>query len=237
MLAQNLRSAFGNHSPSIAKAYRNPSPAAPGPSVTLLHQFGVKRYFMRDDTIFDAGQSTDRVVRVLSGTLRLCRHIAGRRRIADFLHPGDLFGLAAGQHLSVEAVTDTVVSAYPRRQLDELIAGCPEVGLPIVSQLAESLAALQGQLLSFGCASAKTQMAAFLLRLCTRQGAAEGDRITLAMPRRDIADHLGLSVETVCRVLSGLQADAIIRIPDRRHIVVADLRALQNLATNGPVES
>jgi CRP/FNR family transcriptional regulator len=241
MLAQNLRSAFvGDDWPSITKTYRNPAsrPAtdAPGSSITILHQFGVKRYFLRDDVIFDAQQSTDRVIRVLSGTLRLCKHIAGRRRIVDFLQPGDLYGITGSPQFSVEAVTDAVVTAYPRRQLHELIAASPYIGLTMVSQLAESLAAVQSQLLSFGCANAKMQMAAFLLRLCARQGVVEGGRIELAMSRRDVADHLGLSVETACRALSTLQSEAMIRIPDRRHIPIANMRALSDLATIGPVE-
>lgn len=233
MLAQNLRSAFGDGSPRITKSYRHPAADAPNSSITILHHFGVKRYFQRDDVIFEAAQATDRVIRVLSGTLRLCRHVAGRRRIVDFLQPGDLFGLTIHQQFSVEAVTDAVVTAYPRRQLNELIAACPEIGLTMVSQLAETLAAVQRQLLSFGCANAKMQMAAFLLRLCERQGMAEGGRIECAMSRRDIADHLGLSVETASRALSALQTELMIRVSDRRHIAITNMRALHDLADNG----
>lgn len=241
MLSQNLRSAFGTAGRRATNDYGNPQSApaedTPAPSVTLSHQFGVKRYFLRDDVIFEPGQSADRAIRVQSGTLRLCQHVAGRRRIVDFLQPGDLYGLGGPQQFLVEAVTDVVVTAYPRRQLGQLIAACPEIGQTMVSQLAESLSALQTQLLSFGCASAKMQVAAFLLRLAERQGAAEGCRVELAMCRRDVADHLGLSVETTCRALSALQSEGFIRIPDRRHVVLADMRTLRDLAINGSVEN
>jgi len=240
MLAQNCGSALGAGLPRVAKVYGKLTTASaadtPDSSITFLHQFGVKRYFLRDDVIFDAGQSSDRVIRVLSGTLRLCKHIAGRRRIVDFLQPGDLFGLTEDRQFSVEAVTGAVVTAYPRRQLNELMAACPEIGLTTVSQLAEALVGVQRQLLTFGCANAKMQAAAFLLRFAERQGVAEGGRIELAMSRRDIADHLGLSVETACRALSALQSENMIRIPDRRHVVIVNSRALHSLAIDGRAE-
>jgi hypothetical protein len=98
MLAQNPRTALFVGTSPAAGAYNSklhrPSTGEAEASAMIPDQFGVIPHFVRDGDLFSAGQPSDRVVCVLSGILRPCKHISGRRRIVDFQRPAELYRLA-----------------------------------------------------------------------------------------------------------------------------------------------
>lgn len=174
--------------------------------------------YAKDQHIFDQGERAGKIFRVQSGSVRLYHLLAdGRRQISAFCLPGEVFGFAQqGTHeLYAEAIEDTALEA---QSLQETLT---EENLHAV--LANFFSA-QTHLLVLGRQLACERLASFLLDMNRRLGA--GNRVKLAMSRNDIADYLGLTVETVSRGLSRLQKDGLIRLHDARSIEMMKPHAL-----------
>jgi CRP-like cAMP-binding protein len=198
-----------------------------------LDQSSVRVRFQRNVTIFNEGDNADHAYKVINGMVRLCKHTQdGRRQITDFLLPGNLFGIIdRGEYgFSAEAVTAVILIAYPRSQIDRLSATKPEVVSRIFAVLTDQFMTMQQHLVVLGCRSAKERVAAFLVRLADRSHAGRGARLELPMGRQDIASHLGLTIETVCRALSELKREDSVIIPNLNQIVLKNLEALRILA-------
>ena len=90
--------------------------------------------------------------------------------------------------------------------------------------------AMQRHLVVLGCQSAKERVASFLLLLTDRSGTKPGDRLDLPMGRQDIASHLGLTIETVCRAITELKREGLIAVPSLNQIVINNSHALRALA-------
>ena len=204
--------------------------------VEFLHRaqlFGVRQNLPRNHTIFSEGDSTDQVYELVSGTVRLAKHTpGGRRHILDFVIPGEVFGLLEhSEHtVTAEAVTDVVLVSYSRSRLDKLAAGDPMLRRRILSAVSDDLLTAQQQLLILGCQDAREKMASFFLRLSGRAGLKNGTRLALPMGRQDIADHLGLTIETVCRTIRAFHRAGIATVPNVNEIVLTNLPALRALA-------
>jgi len=219
------------------RAIERPRLVVGGEPVTLLDHLrqsqpgAVRQDVARNSTIFSEGDSTDCVYALVSGTVRLCKHTAGgRRHILDFVLPGEVFGLVEQpEHsMTAETVGDAVLISYSRGQLDRYAVANLVVRRRILSAVSDDLATAQQQLLILGCQDARERLASFLLRLAERMGA--GNRLLLPMGRQDIADHLGLSIETVCRTIRQFCRSSLVSVPSTHEIVLADLPALTSLA-------
>jgi CRP/FNR family nitrogen fixation transcriptional regulator len=152
----------------------------------------------------------------------------------ELLLPGDTFGYGAdgGDNFSIEAAADgTTVAYYPRHKVDLLANSDARFGRLNAEIAAETIHHLQSQLLIVGRTTALGKMAAFLITLAKRQGgsgkAVHG--VTLPISRYDIADCLGLSVETVSRSLSDLKERGLISFTTTRTIKFIDRDALGEL--------
>ena len=165
--------------------------------------------FRRGEEIYARDGPVDHWYRVTSGTARkstLERN--GVRRIVDFMLPKDYFGFSgrAVRNVDVEAVVDgTAVACYPRKRVEKLAEDDPEVGRYVRELAFESISRLQIRLLILGRGNAREKLRAFLIEMQGRTGTAGAAPFTLAMSRYDIADYLGISVETVssCKRRSG----------------------------------
>jgi CRP-like cAMP-binding protein len=130
---------------------------------------------------------------------------------------------------SAEAVTDIVLIAYPRNQIDRLSATKPGVVGRIFAVLTDQFSSMQRHLVVLGCQNAKERVASFLLHLADRSSVP--DRcLDLPMGRQDIASHLGLTIETVCRALGELKREGAIVIPNLNQVILKDIDALRALA-------
>jgi|SRR6185295_1829430 len=197
-----------------------------------LDQFSVRIRFKRNETIFNEGDYAGHAYKVISGMVRLCKHTQdGRRQIADFLLEGNFFGIMdrVEYGFSAEAVSDVVLIAYPRNQIDRLWATKPGVVGRIFAVLTDQFSAMQRHLVVLGCQNAKERVASFLLHLADRS-AVPGQCLELPMGRQDIASHLGLTIETVCRALSELKREEAVIIPNLSQIILKDIDALRALA-------
>ena len=202
-------------------------------SLAALQAIGQTARYARDTTIFGDGDDALYSYKVVSGTVRLCKQLSdGRRQIAEFLQAGDYFGFEWREthSLTAEALEDVVVVRFPRARLDRLGEERRDVQRRLMSLLSHDLCAAQNHLLMLGRQTAKERVASFLLALASRQDAKNGDTIEIAMCRQDIADYLGLTIETVCRAISEIKRARFIGVPNRMQIVLLNRQALREIA-------
>ncbi len=167
---------------------------------------------------------------VVSGAVRTSKLLSdGRRQVCSFYLPGDIFGLDAGElhRFSAEAVTTSVVRVLDRRRVTA--AAEREGGLrsQLLSLTAHELCHAHDHVLLLGRKSATERVVAFLLEMAARQ--PRRPAVDLPMSRSDIADYLGLTVETVSRTLSELESSGAIRRTTSRSIVLRDQARLRRL--------
>jgi len=190
-------------------------------------------HFAPDQEIYTEGDEAKSFYKVESGVVRTCKFLNdGRRQIDSFHVTGDLFGFEAGteHRLSAEAVSDCTVIPYRRRGLEALAMTDARLARQLFSHAMQCLERAQEHSLLLGRRSAAQKLAAFLLQMADRRGDAPDDEVVdLAMTRQDIADYLGLTIETVSRTLSQLERDAVIALPTARRIRLRSRMALQNL--------
>jgi len=210
-----------------------PGQAALYEDLRTLDRFSARVRFAKNETIFSEGDPAGHAYKVISGMVRLCKHTQdGRRQIADFLVPGAIFGIIdRGEYgFSAEAVSDVVLVSYPRTQIDRLSATKSGVIDHIFAALTEQFMTMQRHLVVLGCQNAKERVASFLLLLADRSRTLPGDRLDLPMGRQDIASHLGLTIETVCRAIAELKREGIVVVPSMNQIILKDAAALRRLA-------
>ena len=189
----------------------------------------VRMTFARGEEIFAQAEDADLIYKVVSGAVRTSRLMSdGRRQIGDFYYPGDILGFEAGpaHRFSAEALMDSVVVAAKRGRLAE-VTGAKDAYHLDARAMAAELARLQDHLLVLGCKTACERVASFLLAAADR---AHAYRVDLAMGRQDIADFLGLTIETVSRVISQLQAGGVVEFKTCRSFVIHNRSALARLS-------
>ena len=204
--------------------------AANGPAAGALGLTGTRLRFERDAEIYAEGEDADCFYEVVSGVVRTSKLLAdGRRQIGAFLLPGDIFGFEAGaeHRFAAEAVTDCTVVMHRRRGVEALAARDAGLAQRLFAHTVRSLGRTQEHMLLLGRKNAAEKLAAFLLDMAERVPA--GDGIDLPMTRYDIADYLGLTIETVSRTLSQLERQSAISLPSTRHIVLKNRAALRRL--------
>ncbi len=205
-------------------------------TATALQSIGTVCQFGRNQTIFSDGDEAAYSYKVVSGAVRLVKLMAdGRRHIAGFQLPGDLFGIEwTGEYeLTAEAVTEVTAIRYSRAQLERLGEERSDIRRQLTERLRDDLRAAHDHLISLGCQSARERVASFLLLLARRVGAQDGAAIEMHMGRQDVADYLGLTIETVCRTLSDLKDACVIEIPNRHQIVIRSFTKLGAAAHAG----
>jgi CRP/FNR family transcriptional regulator len=183
----------------------------------------------RDESLFCEADPATAVFAVVSGTIRLSKMLSdGRRQIIGFHEAGDIIGLALAEDYpySAEGVTPVRLRRLSRAQLDRMTEANPQLRSNLFSLAARELAAAQRQILLLGRKTARERICSFLI---DRQRGDSG-RIELPMSRTDIADYLGLTIETVSRTLSQLRAEGLIRMPTLHSFELADADRMCDLA-------
>ena len=191
---------------------------------------GSVQNFNQDREIYGEGDQAKLFFKVVSGVVRTCKLLSdGRRQIDAFHVAGDFFGLELGDSysLSAEAVSDCTVIAYRRPGLENLAAADGALSGMLFSHAMRSLARSQEHSLLLGRRSAVEKVASFLIEWAEQSPG--GDVAMLAMTRQDIADYLGLTIETVSRTLSQLERDGLIDLPASRQIILKNVEALRDL--------
>jgi CRP/FNR family nitrogen fixation transcriptional regulator len=193
-----------------------------------LELSGAVMHFAADRQIHAEGDEARSFYEVVSGVVRTCRFLSdGRRQIDAFHAAGDVFGFEAGDHyrLGAEAVSECTVIAYRRRGLETMVSHDEKLGRWFFSHALSMLAQAREHSLLLGRGSAAQKISAFLLENERQVGTTY--LVDLAMSRQDIADYLGLTIETVSRTLSQMERDGTIALPTARRVVLQNRRTLQ----------
>jgi len=167
--------------------------------------------------------------KVTKGAVRTYKILSdGRRQIGGFHLPGDIFGLEIGkQHqFSAEAISKTTVVVTRRSAVVSLAARDCEAARELWSFTGRELHRVQEHMMLL-VKSAQQRVACFLLEMSERL--ATIDAVKLPMSRQDIADYLGLTIETVSRTMTQLVSDRAIGLSTSRHVVLRNRSTLRNL--------
>jgi CRP/FNR family transcriptional regulator, nitrogen fixation regulation protein len=190
---------------------------------------GASMPFGRNVEIYGEREPAEYLYKVISGAVRTYKILAdGRRQIQAFHLPGDVFGFELdNEHtLSAEAIVDTRVLVVKRSAIEALAARDNDVARELWTMTARELQRVQRHV-TLLIKTAQERVVSFLLEMADRASGA--NTVQLPMSRQDIADYLGVTIETVSRTLTSLESAAAIELPSSRRIVLRDQTALSRL--------
>jgi CRP-like cAMP-binding protein len=215
--------------PGIDRASQDQSMARREARSTMEALEAIMR-FHRGETIYDQGDPAEYWYCVASGLARKCALMPeGRRRIVDFLLPGEFFGFSAGDEhaFAVEAVVEgTTVARYPRGRIERLADGDPQLRRLIRELVFQAISRVQARILILGPTTAREKVFYFLADIAKRSSHETTAAVALPMSRYDIADYLSLSVETVSRSLTRLRHSGAISLLDGRRVRILNEQRL-----------
>jgi CRP/FNR family transcriptional regulator, nitrogen fixation regulation protein len=197
----------------------------------LMHFVGVVTYHPRRTEVVHEDEAADRLYKVISGAVCTYKILSdGRRQIGGFYLPGDLFGLACseGHTLAAETITNVKLLVISKSALTALAKRSAAMISELLQITARELARAQDRVLLLSSKSAQERVVGFLLEM-SKRGSSAGNTIELPMSRQDIADYLGLTIETVSRTLWALENYGAIEISTRRRIAFRNRSALMRL--------
>jgi CRP-like cAMP-binding protein len=228
MLTQTMINRGTSHQPAVRVV--RPLPPVAALSLTgEIEMMGAAMPFGRNAEIYGENERADYLYKVISGSVRTYKVLNdGRRQIGAFYLPGDVFGLEVGDEhtFSAEAIIESKVLVIKRSVLVALAARDNGVARRLWAMTAGELQRAQGHIMLL-IKTAQERVAGFLLEMSAR--APTGNEVDLPMSRQDIADYLGLTIETVSRTLTQLENAATIAVPSSRRIVLRNRGALSRL--------
>lgn len=185
--------------------------------------------------IFHEGDPADFVYTITSGHVAVSKSLSdGRRQITAFLGPGDFLGLSVDteHHNSAETLTQARICRYPRKTFRQVMEQIPALEQRLLAITADELSLAQEQILLLGRKTALERLASFLL-LVRRRAMASGlpaDPLRLPMTRSEVADYLGLTIETVSRSFGKLRKMGVIVLDNAETVRIAKLEQLSELS-------
>src|ERR1044071_7716693 len=216
--------------PSTMRPARGLRPASVPHSLTgSIDMMGAVIPYARNSEIYGENEPADYLYKVVSGAVRTYRVLAdGRRQSGAFYLPGDMFGLEVGEEhsFSAETVSDAKVLVVKRSALLALATRDNDIARELWTMTGRELRRTQDHILLL-IKTAKERVVGFLLEMAERASCAT--QFDLPMSRQDIADYLGLTIETVSRTLTDLENTAAIELPSSRRIVLRNRAALGRL--------
>ena len=187
-------------------------------------------------TFIEEGEPAESFFNVNAGTAKLFKLLPdGRRQITGFVSTGHFLGLAVSDvyAFSAEAIEPVRYCRFSRPKLRALLDDFPLMEKRLLQVASNELVAAQEQMLLLGRKTARERLASFLLLQSRHSLASCGlprGRFPLPMTRSDIADYLGLTIETVSRTLTRLRTERLIEVPTPAEVVIRDRPALESLA-------
>jgi CRP/FNR family nitrogen fixation transcriptional regulator len=215
----------GLSTPPVSSGHAVATHALAGP----IEMMGASMSFARNVEIYGENEPADYLYKVISGTVRTYKILSdGRRQIGAFYFRGDIFGLEMGEEhaFSAEAITDVKVLVIKRSAVVGLAERDNDVARQLWTLTGRELGRAQDHMLLL-VKTARERVVSFLLEMAARVPA--DNAVELPMSRQDIADYLGLTIETVSRTLTQLENAAAIELPSSRRIVLRNRGALGRL--------
>jgi CRP/FNR family transcriptional regulator len=219
--------------------------AASPEALAELARIANRHHYTTGHTIVSEGAPADFVANVVSGIVKLTETLPdGRQQIVGLLFPSDFVGRAFAKSwsFSAEAASDVELCRLNRKTFVAIIDRHPDLKQQLLLSTLDELDAAREWMLLLGCKSAEEKVASFLMLLIRRSINARCGQETqpanpifeLPIRRADIADYLGMTVETVSRQISRMKADGIIKLIDIQHYTVPNLNRLADLAGQEP---
>ena len=201
-----------------------------------MRGLGSTRRLQGGQSLFHEGDDAAQVYTVVTGALKLYKLLPdGRRQVTGFAFAGDFLGITLDDEhaFSAEALADAQLCRFPRSRFDDFVEEHPEMERELYRLAAHELAAARQQMVLLGRKTAEERLASFFVSLLNgaeRNCAASVRMIDLPMSRADIADYLGLTKETVSRVLAILKQKRLVRLDALNRIEILDRAGLHALA-------
>jgi CRP/FNR family transcriptional regulator len=181
---------------------------------------------------------------LVSGILRISRQQAdGRRQIIGLFFPGDLIEFSqVTDYVEIEAATDARICSFHRSGIADLLASSHDIRMALLAARQQMADRMRAHVWVLGALNPAERIALFLASSCSNmpwQPLPSGGRIlTMQLPRADIADYLGTTVETLCRVIGKLDETGLIKARDHRHFEIPDLSCLRHFGRTGqPIDA
>jgi CRP/FNR family transcriptional regulator len=181
------------------------------------------------------GEKIAAYANILKGVVKLTKMLSdGRQQIVGLQFAPDFLGrpFSTESSLTVEAATESEICSMPKAVLDRLVAGSPELEHRLHNQALAELDEARDWMLTLGRKTAQEKVASFLYMIATHFDPESLDETNFDLPlsRADIADFLGLTIETVSRQMTKLRADGVIQVENNRHVRVPDMDRLAEVA-------
>lgn len=202
-----------------------------------LNAIGRRRTLAPGESLIWEGDDSVLVANVIEGVLKLSNGTQdGREQIVGVVYPSDFIGRPFGSTTShgVTALTEARVCVFNRRDFDAFAREHPALEHKLLQRTLGELDRTRRWMLLLGRKSASERLASFLLEMaerlvppgCETNTAEQGGVLVLPFSRQQIADVLGLTIETVSRQFTRLKDDGVIALPSRREVAILDLEAL-----------
>lgn len=200
-----------------------------------LEQIKYYRSYQAGQTVIWSGDKMDFVASVVTGIATLTQTMEdGRRQMVGLLLPSDFVGRPGRSTAAydVTATTDLVMCCFRKKPFEELMTSTPHIAQRLLEMTLDELDAAREWMLLLGRKTAREKIASLLaiiarrdahLKLKSAKGAIVFD---LPLTREEMADYLGLTLETVSRQVSALKRDGVIELEGKRHIIVPDFDRL-----------
>jgi CRP/FNR family transcriptional regulator, nitrogen fixation regulation protein len=189
--------------------------------------------FVAGQEVVGEGDPTENFFLVMRGLFRAVKFTRdGRRQVFAFYMPGDICGLEpdATHKLSIEAVDRAAIAILPRHACRLRMDDDPRVNAALFEGATRALTLSIDHMLMIGRSSAEERLAWFLTMIRARSAPFGADVVDLAMQRQDIADYLGLTIETVSRTFTHFKERGLITLPRKRRVEILRPDELRRLA-------
>lgn len=197
----------------------------------LLRNVGRLKTFNKDDVIFWDGEKSNCIYLIVSGVVRGTKLLCdGRRQVTRFVFSGELleYGYLPQMPFTAEAITSVTTRAVPRQVLDNAMNERPCLRQLVMQSILDELHETQCLVTALARLTAQERVAQFLHNISMRSGTNSDGAFHLSMPRQDIADYLGLTIETVSRVFSKLKRENKIRLLSSSRVKILDPSTFAN---------
>ena len=198
-----------------------------------LSKYSVRKNASSGKELYSATDRTGGFSNILSGVVKLSRTLSdGRQQIVGLQFPPDFLGrpFKSGNAITAEAVTEVVLCSLPQAAVERMIAESPSLEHRLYQQSLRELDEARELMVTLGRKTAAEKVASFLMMIARHLDPASQERrstaFNLPLTRADIADYLGLTIETVSRQLTRLRSANIIQIVNKHHIIVPNLTRL-----------
>ena len=207
------------------------------PQLADINRHSTKRKVEAGSEVIGQGETIGSYSNILKGVVKLSKMMHdGRQQIVGLQFAPDFLGrpFMLESNVTAEAATDTEICSFPRAMIDRMVSEAPDFERHLHGQSLKELDDARDWMLTLGRKSAQEKVASFLYLIASHvePGKGRGATFDLPLSRADIADFLGLTIETVSRQMTKLRKDGIVVIENNRHVIVPDIHRLNYAAGN-----